>query len=848
MDPTPQGSGQHGGAQGVAFTSSSPERTRRVRSVIPAFALETIKRTSSMPPPSGHRSVSGSFLARSVASTSFSSFHSSISVDTSELPSASLTRTSSGSSSGSGPTPKSRRSPSSTRRSPKPTPAIDRASETIVRRLLASGMSVHSTQAATSLISAAKTGEISLVRALVKAGVPVDAVHHDATAIMAAAGAGQLEVRKDGAGKTAKEYVTADCQEIAMMLDEFDRKTALLNATVAGDLEAVEFLVARGDDLETCGPEDETALLVAAGGGSSRVEIARVLLAAGADRAAALKNGSSALHLAVKAAARGGAAMVTLLLQEGVDPRSLDARGNRAQDYADDPHVVRALERQEARLKLLFAAETGNLSLVSHHATHGAEIETRGRADGVTPLLAAVQKGFADVARFLLDKGADPNAASTVGGLTPLHFAAEQGDYAMLECLLRYGADVNVADVNGKLAREYAIDDQVVELLSRHMETSVTTENCKSRSEDANRYFTADEPITEPESLSSCKSNVNCDQDRRSGSESITALADRKVTDEMRADKSGEVRLGAILNEAHATKEHDPINAINQRENSVEELSNSICSCSEPPPSYQSYLRVQSTEASLLTAVQRNDLETARRLLALDVDIELRSEDNNFTPLCWAAQAGNLEMVQLLIVEGAQVDAATTSGFTPLLLAASAGHAHVVQQLLMKGADSEACIKRSGFTALLVAVFNNYVGVVRHLVKKRVNLEVRSADGSTALHLAAEKGHAAVVQLLLAGGSNTNATIQRDGSTALHKAAFMNKPAVVWLLLRGGADPQLEDDKGLTAADQADSEQLKRILLATRSERDAGVTEAWWDQWQIRQLAAVPNATTGGEG
>ncbi|KAE9245948.1 hypothetical protein PF004_g5026 [Phytophthora fragariae] len=863
-----------------------------------------------MPPPSGHRSVSGSFLARSVASTSFSSFHSSISVDTSELPSASLTRTSSGSSSGSGPTPKSRRSPSSTRRSPKPPPAIDRASETIVRRLLASGMSVHSTQAATSLISAAKTGEISLVRALVKAGVPVDAVHHDATAIMAAAGAGQLEVvqflarhradvefrappterprsiwlakrgmrkwwpicctarqaqtsrwpradrrsmsrckgRKDGAGKTAKEYVTADCQEIAMMLDEFDRKTALLNATVAGDLEAVEFLVARGDDLETCGPEDETALLVAAGGGSSRVEIARVLLAAGADRAAALKNGSSALHLAVKAAARGGAAMVTLLLQEGVDPRSLDARGNRAQDYADDPHVVRALERQEARLKLLFAAETGNLSLVSHHATHGAEIETRGRADGVTPLLAAVQKGFADVARFLLDKGADPNAASTVGGLTPLHFAAEQGDYAMLECLLRYGADVNVADVNGKLAREYAIDDQVVELLSRHMETSVTTENCKSRSEDANRYFTADEPITEPESLSSCKSNVNCDQDRRSGSESITALADRKVTDEMRADKSGEVRLGAILNEAHATKEHDPINAINQRENSVEELSNSICSCSEPPPSYQSYLRVQSTEASLLTAVQRNDLETARRLLALDVDIELRSEDNNFTPLCWAAQAGNLEMVQLLIVEGAQVDAATTSGFTPLLLAASAGHAHVVQQLLMKGADSEACIKRSGFTALLVAVFNNYVGVVRHLVKKRVNLEVRSADGSTALHLAAEKGHAAVVQLLLAGGSNTNATIQRDGSTALHKAAFMNKPAVVWLLLRGGADPQLEDDKGLTAADQADSEQLKRILLATRSERDAGVTEAWWDQWQIRQLAAVPNATTGGEG
>ncbi|KAG6621926.1 uncharacterized protein IUM83_07382 [Phytophthora cinnamomi] len=151
-----------------------------------------------MPPPSGPRPVSGSFLARSFATASFSSFHSdsSLSGDTFELPPASLARTSSDSSSGSGPTPKSRRpsvasSSPGTRRSPKPSPAIDRASETIVRRLLASGMSVHSSQAAKSLASAAKTGEISLVRALVKAGVPVDAVHHDATALMAAAGAGQ---------------------------------------------------------------------------------------------------------------------------------------------------------------------------------------------------------------------------------------------------------------------------------------------------------------------------------------------------------------------------------------------------------------------------------------------------------------------------------------------------------------------------------------------------------------------------------------------------------------------------------------------------------------------------------
>ncbi|KAE9040234.1 hypothetical protein PR001_g4811 [Phytophthora rubi] len=213
-----------------------------------------------MPPPSGHRSVSGSFLARSVASTSLSSFHSSISVDTSELPSASLTRTSSGSSSGSGPTPKSRRSPSSTRRSPKPTPAIDRASETIVRRLLASGMSVHSTQAATSLISAAKTGEISLVRALVKAGVPVDAVHHDATALMAAAGAGQLEVVQFLARHRADVEFRAP-----------DGASALYLASKAGNAEVVAYLLHRKASADVAVASGRSALHVAVQGGHTEI-------------------------------------------------------------------------------------------------------------------------------------------------------------------------------------------------------------------------------------------------------------------------------------------------------------------------------------------------------------------------------------------------------------------------------------------------------------------------------------------------------------------------------------------------------------------------------------------------
>ncbi|KAL3664086.1 hypothetical protein V7S43_010972 [Phytophthora oleae] len=890
-----------------------------------------------MPPPSGPRPVSGSFLARSFATASLSSLHSNMSVDTLEAASiAPFTRTSSGSSSGSGPTPRSRRpsnvsSSPGTRRSPNPSSGIGRASETTVRRLMASGMSVHSTQAAKSLASAAKIGEAGLVRALIKAGVPVDAVYHDATALMAAASAGQLEVvqflarhraemdfrgpdgatslylaskggytdvvvyllhrratadvaiasgrsalhvavqggytkivaellrhwastqRKDGAGRGAREYATANCQEIAKMLDDFDRKTALLNATAAGELEAVKYLITRGDDLETCGPEDETALLVAAGGGAGRVGIARVLLDAGADRTAVLKTGSSALHLAVKAAgARGGAAMVNLLLQEGVDSRSLDARGNRAHDYADDPDVVRALERHDSRMKLLFAAEAGNLSLVIHHTTHGADIDTRGRADGVTPLLAAVQKECADVAQYLLEKGADVNAASKCGGLTSLHVAAEQGDCEMVECLLHHGADLTLADVHGKLALDYAVDDRVIDILNKY-----TSALDKENRSGGNQKLAFEEPISEPitsESCSSTKSSIS----RRGDNESIAILGEAietKSADEILAvhdEGETELRLG-VTTESHLNEEHGSTLAMDQPDHSIDDLTNSIrsnWSCSGPPPSYSSYLRVQPpspNDTDLLAAVQRNDLASLQGILGQNADIEVRSEGNNFTSLCWAAQAGDLEMLQCLLVEGARVDTVTSTGFTPLLLAALGGHADVVQVLLMKSADPEACITRSGFTALLVAAFNGYADVVRHLVKKRVNLEIRSADGSTALHLASEKGHAAVVQLLLAAGSNPNAIAERDGSTALHKAAFMGKSAVVWLLLRSGADPQLKDSKGITAVDQAHSEQLKRILLTTKAARDAGIAAAWWDQWRIRQPDGAPKSMAGSE-
>ncbi|KAI9853716.1 MAG: hypothetical protein M1813_001832 [Trichoglossum hirsutum] len=69
----------------------------------------------------------------------------------------------------------------------------------------------------------------------------------------------------------------------------------------------------------------------------------------------------------------------------------------------------------------------------------------------------------------------------------------------------------------------------------------------------------------------------------------------------------------------------------------------------------------------------------------------------------------------------------------------------------------------------------------RLLLEKGADLNVKTYDGRTALHLAAEKGHETVVQLLLEKGGAVNAKTY-DGQTALHLAAEKGHETVVQLL------------------------------------------------------------------
>ena len=173
----------------------------------------------------------------------------------------------------------------------------------------------------------------------------------------------------------------------------------------------------------------DTALHVAAAG--YRVEIARMLLAAGADTASARnRRGSQPLHYA-------------------------------ADGYLDSPSWNAG--RQLAMIRLLLKG--------------GASIDAQDK-NGATPLHRAVRTRCAAAVKCFLDAGADP-AIRNKPGSTPFHLAAQNtgrggsgsekartAQREILQAFLERGVSPTLTDAKGKSVLEWARSDWIRKILT----------------------------------------------------------------------------------------------------------------------------------------------------------------------------------------------------------------------------------------------------------------------------------------------------------------------------------------------------------------------------------------------
>ncbi len=157
------------------------------------------------------------------------------------------------------------------------------------------------------------------------------------------------------------------------------------------------------------------------------------------------------------------------------------------------------------------------------------------------------------------------------------------------------------------------------------------------------------------------------------------------------------------------------------------------------------------------------------------------------TLLHLAAQAGQVEHIELLLDTGAKINAQDLSKKTPLYLAVAQGHISAVKCLLANQADP-SIVGIEGDTLLHVAAFYGYTPIVAILLKYPL-LHCADEDGKQPIHKAVW-GHDKpdVVELLLAAGADPNA-LNTFGYTPLHWAAKHGHIASAELLLKAGARP-----------------------------------------------------------
>jgi len=226
-------------------------------------------------------------------------------------------------------------------------------------------------------------------------------------------------------------------------------------AIMRGDVARVTELIRAHPDIvheRNTNPTLDAPLHTAATVGN--VEIARLLLDAGAELEAGDRDNSTPLH---DACVTRKAEMVAFLMERGADVNRRDYNGGYALSFAasgGDAEIVRRLldagatlyYRDRAGFSLLhFAASRGLTVFADTLLAIGEDVNAR-TASGLTPLMLAAMRAQTDMAAKLLAHGADPGLRDE-HGQTALHGGV--GSIDMVRLLLDWGAEVDAATGQG---------------------------------------------------------------------------------------------------------------------------------------------------------------------------------------------------------------------------------------------------------------------------------------------------------------------------------------------------------------------------------------------------------------
>jgi cytohesin len=253
------------------------------------------------------------------------------------------------------------------------------------------------------------------------------------------------------------------------------------------------------------------------------------------------------------------------------------------------------------------------------------------------------------------------------------------------------------------------------------------------------------------------------------------------------------------------------------------------------------------------TAAEEGNVEDVKGYLASGVNVDKRDESYGGTPLHFAAYSGN-EVVELLIANGADVNAKNQADATPLDKAIEKNRDETVSLLRKHGGKTKKELEAAGKSIKPIAeaakpkpptakASDTSIHVAAEAAKPKpptakasdtsIHVAAEAAKpkpptakaSDTSIHVATEAGNIESVKQAIADGADVNEK-NADGVAPLSNAAYFGHKEVVELLITNGADVNAKFD-GRTPLDFAthpDNPNKNKAELADLLRKHGGKT------------------------
>jgi len=196
-------------------------------------------------------------------------------------------------------------------------------------------------------------------------------------------------------------------------------------------------------------------------------------------------------------------------------------------------------------------------------------------------------------------------------------------------------------------------------------------------------------------------------------------------------------------------------------------------------------------EDMLHKIVQADNLRFVQKL----IERTRNGEEVGYGPCHFAVSLGDVELLELLLGNGADMNERDKEGNCPLMwVVANDGDEELMEALVDQGA-SVNIQNFVGESPLFLAVQRNLEEKVRYLLENGADVRMMNLEGASPLHAAAANGNVEIISLLVKYGAHVN-EVDEEGDSPLHWAVRESQLEAASLLVKLGAEIDLKNEDG----------------------------------------------------